>query len=189
MIELLPHLLFTLEALEEDDVALQLRVRDLERDLGAADAVDGPEDRRHPAAGQELTELILIELLSGDGLAHQRSARTDMAVNLPWNAETETRFELEVATLTDVGTERENNEDRCGELLESPGCGLLVVADGVSSAEAGETASQTAVTATVKAFGEQPAGTSTPKRLYPAPSSRPTSRSMIWRPWCRSCAA
>ena len=32
MIELLPHLLLALEALEEDDVALQLRVRDLERD-------------------------------------------------------------------------------------------------------------------------------------------------------------
>ena len=36
VIELLPHLLFALEALEEDDVALQLRVRDLERDLRAA---------------------------------------------------------------------------------------------------------------------------------------------------------
>jgi|HubBroStandDraft_5_1064220.scaffolds.fasta_scaffold98871_2 serine/threonine protein phosphatase PrpC len=84
------------------------------------------------------------------------------------NAATETRFELEVATLTDIGTERENNEDRCGELLESPACGLLVVADGVSSAEAGETASQTAVAATLKTFGEQPAGISTPKRLYRA---------------------
>jgi PPM family protein phosphatase len=84
------------------------------------------------------------------------------------NAATETRFELEVATLTDVGTEREHNEDRCGELLESPGCALLVVADGVSSAEAGETASQIAVAATLKTFGEQPAGISTPKRLYRA---------------------
>jgi len=84
------------------------------------------------------------------------------------NAQAGTRFELEVATLTDVGTEREHNEDHCGELLESPGCGLLVVADGVSSAEAGETASQTAVTATLKTFREQPAGTATPKRLYRA---------------------
>ena len=56
------------------------------------------------------------------------------------NVEAETRFELELATLTDVGTEREHNEDHCGELLENPACGLLVVADGVSSAEAGETA-------------------------------------------------
>jgi PPM family protein phosphatase len=84
------------------------------------------------------------------------------------NAAAGTRFELEVATLTDVGTEREHNEDHCGELLEGPGCGLLVVADGVSSAEAGETASQTAVAATLKAFRDQPAGTSTAKRLYRA---------------------
>ncbi len=84
------------------------------------------------------------------------------------NAQMETRFELEVATLTDVGTEREHNEDSCGELLESPGCGLLVVADGVSSAEAGETASQTAVAATLKTFREQPPGTATAKRLYRA---------------------
>ena len=91
-----------------------------------------------------------------------------MAAQLTMNAEAGTRFELEVATLTDVGTEREHNEDHCGELLESPGCGLLVVADGVSSAEAGETASQTAVAATLKTFSEQPAGTSTAKRLYRA---------------------
>ena len=38
----------------------------------------------------------------------------------------------------------------------------------MSSAEAGETASQTAVTATLKAFREQPAGTATAKRLYRA---------------------
>jgi protein phosphatase len=84
------------------------------------------------------------------------------------NAEAGTRFEIEVATLTDVGTEREHNEDHCGELLDGPGCGLLVVADGVSSAEAGETASQTAVTATLNTFREQPAGTAAPKRLYRA---------------------
>jgi protein phosphatase len=84
------------------------------------------------------------------------------------NAEAGTRFELEVATLTDVGTEREHNEDHCGELLHGPGCGLLVVADGVSSAEAGETASRIAVAATLKTFREQPSGTATAKRLYRA---------------------
>lgn len=84
------------------------------------------------------------------------------------NAATETRFELEVAAVTDVGTERENNEDQCGHVLESESCGLLVVADGVSSAEAGETASQTAVAATLRTFAEQPPGTPTAKRLYRA---------------------
>jgi PPM family protein phosphatase len=83
-------------------------------------------------------------------------------------ASSEVPFELEVAAVTDVGTEREHNEDRCGHLLENESCGLLVVADGVSSAEAGETASQTAVAATLRTFAEQPAGTSTAKRLYRA---------------------
>ena len=83
-------------------------------------------------------------------------------------AASEVPFELEVAAVTDVGTEREHNEDRCGFLLENESCGLLVVADGVSSAEAGETASQTAVAATLRTFGEQPAGMSTAKRLYRA---------------------
>jgi serine/threonine protein phosphatase PrpC len=84
------------------------------------------------------------------------------------NGQDQTRFELAVASLTDVGTERAHNEDHCGQLLESPACGLLVVADGVSSAEAGETASQTAVAATLRTFQDQPAGTATAKRLYRA---------------------
>jgi serine/threonine protein phosphatase PrpC len=80
----------------------------------------------------------------------------------------ETRFELEVAAVTDVGTEREHNEDQCGHLLDGEACALAVVADGVSSAAAGETASQTAVAATLRTFSEQPAGTATAKRLYRA---------------------
>jgi serine/threonine protein phosphatase PrpC len=78
------------------------------------------------------------------------------------------RFEIEVAGVTDVGTEREHNEDQCGHVLESEACGLVVVADGVSSAEAGETASHTAVAATLRTFTEQPPGTATAKRLYRA---------------------
>jgi PPM family protein phosphatase len=81
---------------------------------------------------------------------------------------TETEFALDVAALTDVGTERENNEDHCGHLLHDPACALLVVADGVSSAEAGETASTTAVEAVLRTFREQPVGTSSTKRLYRA---------------------
>jgi len=77
-------------------------------------------------------------------------------------------FLFEVASHTDVGTEREHNEDRCGHLLEARDRALVVVADGVSSAEAGETAAQTAVDAVLRTFGEQPAGTPTPKRLFRA---------------------
>jgi protein phosphatase len=77
-------------------------------------------------------------------------------------------FRLEVASVTDVGTEREHNEDRCGHLLEAGERALVVVADGVSSAEAGETAAQTAVDAMLRTFVEQPVGTATPKRLFRA---------------------
>ncbi len=80
----------------------------------------------------------------------------------------EARFTLELASATDVGTERAHNEDRCGHVLEAPERGLIVVADGVSSAEAGETAAQTAVDAIVRTFSEQAAGTPTGKRLYRA---------------------
>ena len=81
------------------------------------------------------------------------------------NAAPEPALRLEVASLTDVGTERAHNEDRCGHLLEAGPRGLIVVADGVSSAEAGETAAQTAVEALLRTFAEQPPGTPTPKRL------------------------
>ena len=74
-------------------------------------------------------------------------------------------FQLDVASLTDVGTERAHNEDRCGHLLDAQQGALLVVADGVSSAAAGETAAQTAVDATLRTFADQPPGTPTPKRL------------------------
>jgi len=77
-------------------------------------------------------------------------------------------FVLAVASQTDVGTEREHNEDRCGHLLEAGDRAMLVVADGVSSAEAGETAAQTAVDAMLRTFAEQPPGTPTPKRLFRA---------------------
>lgn len=83
------------------------------------------------------------------------------------NASPGSPFELELAVVSDVGTEREHNEDDGGNVLEHEGCGLLVVADGVSSAEAGETASRTAVATTLRTFAEQP-GIATSKRLYRA---------------------
>ncbi|HVY39367.1 MAG TPA: protein phosphatase 2C domain-containing protein [Polyangia bacterium] len=81
------------------------------------------------------------------------------------NAASGPTLQLELASLTDVGTERAHNEDRCGHLLEPGPRGLLVVADGVSSAGAGETAAQTAVDALLRTFADQPPGTPAPKRL------------------------
>jgi protein phosphatase len=76
-------------------------------------------------------------------------------------------FALEHAALTDVGTERPHNEDHCGAVAEGDACALVAVADGVSLAQAGEVASEVAISALFQAFGE---GRSAPAghRLYRA---------------------
>ena len=74
---------------------------------------------------------------------------------------------FELAALTDVGTEREHNEDSCGSLIEGQDAarGVLVVADGVSGTEGGETASRMAVESTLRSFSEQGEGIAAAKRL------------------------
>ncbi|HEX9241485.1 MAG TPA: protein phosphatase 2C domain-containing protein [Anaeromyxobacter sp.] len=76
-------------------------------------------------------------------------------------------FALERAVLTDVGTERDHNEDACGSAAEGEACGLVAVADGVSLSQAGEVASDLAISSVLRAFAEgapAPAG----QRLYRA---------------------
>jgi protein phosphatase len=76
-------------------------------------------------------------------------------------------FALEVAAVTDVGTSRDGNEDACGALVEDEARAVVVVADGVSLAAAGEVASAMAVEVLVRAYredGAAPAG----QRLYRA---------------------
>jgi len=72
---------------------------------------------------------------------------------------------FEVAALSDVGTERDHNEDRCGTLAVSPSSVVVALADGVSSVEGGETASAKAVDVTLRSYGEQPATVAAGKRL------------------------
>jgi serine/threonine protein phosphatase PrpC len=72
------------------------------------------------------------------------------------------------ATWTDKGTERDHNEDASGVLVESDTCGVVVVADGVSSGEGGEVASQMAVEVTLRAFQEEPRTRPAGLRLYRA---------------------
>jgi protein phosphatase len=77
-------------------------------------------------------------------------------------------WRVEVACLTDVGTERPHNEDACAALREAPALGLFVVADGVSLGQAGEVASATAVEVLVRAFREEDPGRPAGQRLYRA---------------------
>ena len=61
-------------------------------------------------------------------------------------------FAFEIASASDVGTERRENEDHCAYLTESPTVGVVVIADGVSGLAGGGTASRRAVESTVRAY-------------------------------------
>ena len=76
-------------------------------------------------------------------------------------------YALELAALTDVGTARPNNEDACGAHAEGETRALIAVADGVSLGQAGEVASDMAITTLLRAFAEAP-GAPAGQRLYRA---------------------
>jgi serine/threonine protein phosphatase PrpC len=78
------------------------------------------------------------------------------------------RCDIRFAMESDVGTERENNEDACGSYVESDARVLVAVADGVSGEEGGEIASRTAIDVTVRAYQGSPAAWDVPKRLHRA---------------------
>lgn len=77
-------------------------------------------------------------------------------------------YAFEIDALSDPGNERGENEDHCGTLVESSTSVLMVVADGVSGYEGGDTASRTAVTTLLQSYQEQSKGVATGKRLYRA---------------------
>jgi protein phosphatase len=75
---------------------------------------------------------------------------------------------LEVAALSDVGTGRDHNEDACGTFIESDACAIVGVADGVSSSEGGEVASQMAIEVMLRACREEAPTRPVGQRLYNA---------------------
>ncbi len=76
------------------------------------------------------------------------------------------RSPVEVAMLTDVGTERAANEDACGRYDdEESGATLLMVADGLGGYEGGAVASAIAVETTIEAYRESPHEWGVAKRL------------------------
>jgi protein phosphatase len=77
-------------------------------------------------------------------------------------------FAFDMASLSHPGTERGDNEDSCVSYRESDGRGLVAVADGVSSYDGGEVASQRATEVLVRSFTEQGPGVATMKRLVRA---------------------
>jgi len=77
-------------------------------------------------------------------------------------------FAFDMAVFSHPGTERNDNEDSCISHRENDECGLVAVADGVSSYEGGEVASQRATEVLVRSFNEQGPGVATMKRLVRA---------------------
>lgn len=75
---------------------------------------------------------------------------------------------FEIALLSDVGTNRESNEDSCGHLVESADTVVFLVADGIGGYEGGEVASALAVEVTLNAYRESPTIWGPGKRLYRA---------------------
>ena len=75
---------------------------------------------------------------------------------------------FDLALLSDIGTDRQNNEDACGSRVETDKSVIFAVADGVGGYEGGEIASAQAVEVTLRAFCESPAGWGPGKRLHRA---------------------
>jgi PPM family protein phosphatase len=75
---------------------------------------------------------------------------------------------FELAMLSDVGTNRSNNEDSCGYLVEAPDAVVFAVADGVGGYEGGEVASKMAIEITLNAYRDSPREWGASKRLHRA---------------------
>ncbi len=77
-------------------------------------------------------------------------------------------FEIEMAVLSDAGTERGHNEDNAGKYIHGKTSGLVAVADGMSTLEGGELASQRAILALMRSFRELAPGITQMQRLVRA---------------------
>lgn len=75
---------------------------------------------------------------------------------------------FDLAVLSDVGTDRPDNEDACGHFVEGPQTALLVVADGIGGYEGGEVASRMAVDITIEAYRDSPPAWGAARRLQRA---------------------
>lgn len=78
---------------------------------------------------------------------------------------------FELALLSDVGTNRSNNEDYCGHFVEAPDAVIFAVADGIGGYDGGEVASKMAVELTLDSFGKSPREWGVAKRLSRAVQS------------------
>lgn len=86
----------------------------------------------------------------------------------PGVAEPGSEAVFELAALSDVGTDRPENEDSCGHWIEHQSSVVFAVADGVGGYEGGEIASKMAIETTLEAYRESPVAWGPAKRLHRA---------------------
>ncbi|HUY39631.1 MAG TPA: PP2C family serine/threonine-protein phosphatase [Candidatus Binataceae bacterium] len=72
---------------------------------------------------------------------------------------------FDLAMLSDVGTNRPDNEDSCGHLIDTPDAAVFAVADGIGGYEGGEVASAMAIELTLQAWRDSPPSWGAAKRL------------------------
>jgi protein phosphatase len=72
---------------------------------------------------------------------------------------------FDIFALSDMGTNRPNNEDSCGFVIEDNDRVIFAVADGMGGYEGGEVASAMAIEITLRAWRESPPQWGTSKRL------------------------
>jgi len=72
---------------------------------------------------------------------------------------------FDIFALSDVGTNRPDNEDSCGFFIESPDQVIFAVADGMGGYEGGEVASSMAIEITLRGWQESPHEWGAAKRL------------------------
>lgn len=77
-------------------------------------------------------------------------------------------YEIEIAAVSDTGSERGHNEDHCGKYIKSKTSGLVAVADGMATLEGGDLASQRAILAVMRSFRELAPGMTQVQRLVRA---------------------
>ena len=65
MVELFADLRLALEAVEEHRIGFHFGMRDLDGDLAAGAHVGSAKDGRHPAAGNDSFDSVVIELIAG----------------------------------------------------------------------------------------------------------------------------
>jgi PPM family protein phosphatase len=75
---------------------------------------------------------------------------------------------FDISVLSDVGTNRPDNEDSCGVFIESPDAVIFAVADGMGGYQGGEVASSMAVEITLRFWQESPREWGAAKRLFRA---------------------